>query len=327
MIHHDLNHSFLFDHPEMVESLIKTFIHDPWVRTIRWETLTKEDTKLQGATIEGELLRKRADRLWSAYREDGSICLFIFLEFQSTVVYVMAARLLLYVALGYDILLRSGRATGSKPLPAVIPLVLYNGARPWSAPHELKELINLEEGHPLWRWQPSLEYPVVIERSIGRACLVKTDDDTLLKLIFAVDSVREPGELRALLPRLSAILETTDQRLRESTLIWLKNCAASVFVETHTEITKGQEVTSMLAQTIKRWEAEFQENSRVMRQEGRQEGLLEGLRVSLQSIVSTRFGEGAWGTMETRVSAIDDASVLRGLITKAAVAERVGDIV
>lgn len=53
----------------------------------------------------------------------------------------MALRLLTYVGMLYQDLVRTKQLTGSGRLPPVLPIVLYNGVRAWTASQEIAELI------------------------------------------------------------------------------------------------------------------------------------------------------------------------------------------
>jgi len=54
----------------------------------------------------------------------------------------MAVRLMAYIALLYQDLLKQGELTAEGLLPLVIPLVLYNEEMAWWAPEELADLID-----------------------------------------------------------------------------------------------------------------------------------------------------------------------------------------
>ena len=70
----------------------------------------------------------------------------------------MALRILSYTSLLYQELLRN-KALDNKQgrLPAVVPVVLYNGSRPWQAPRDMGALIE-EVGKWLAPYQPSQRY-------------------------------------------------------------------------------------------------------------------------------------------------------------------------
>ena len=69
----------------------------------------------------------------------------------------MAIRNVIYVATLYDDLLKQKRLTADGKLPPVLPMVLYNGQKPWRAPLSIQEMIaDVPEG--LQRYQPQMAY-------------------------------------------------------------------------------------------------------------------------------------------------------------------------
>ncbi len=63
------------------------------------------------------------------------------IEFQSGVDRYMALRILVYVGLLYQDLLRRGETLADGRLPPVLPIVLYNGSARWSAADDVGDLI------------------------------------------------------------------------------------------------------------------------------------------------------------------------------------------
>ena len=53
----------------------------------------------------------------------------------------MALRMLTYTALLYQRLDADGTLRDHRALPPVLPVVLYNGRRPWTAPVEMTDLV------------------------------------------------------------------------------------------------------------------------------------------------------------------------------------------
>jgi hypothetical protein len=72
--------------------------------------------------------------IWRVRWGQDWLYVYLLLEFQSTVDRFMAVRILSYVGLLYQDLIRSGQLTASGQLPPVLPLVLYNDVRRWQAP-------------------------------------------------------------------------------------------------------------------------------------------------------------------------------------------------
>jgi hypothetical protein len=63
------------------------------------------------------------------------VCLL--LEFQSTIDPFMAVRIMVYVGLLFQDLIRTQWVKPGDQLPPVLPIVLYNGERPWTAAEEI----------------------------------------------------------------------------------------------------------------------------------------------------------------------------------------------
>lgn len=87
----------------------------------------------------------------------------------------MAVRLMAYVALLYQDLIKRGELSPDGKLPLVIPIVLYNGEERWWAPLQLADLI--EEVDPeadLFR--PRFAYKLIDEGSYA----LDDDEDRLL---------------------------------------------------------------------------------------------------------------------------------------------------
>ncbi len=65
----------------------------------------------------------------------------------------MAVRLLTYIGLLWEDLRKSGEIDSSEPLPAVLPIVIYNGDAPWTAKTDLADMIDPSLPDQLVRWQ------------------------------------------------------------------------------------------------------------------------------------------------------------------------------
>ena len=84
--------------------------------------------------ISDELLKRHGDNVWRMRLRKNWLCLLLLVEFQSTDDPFMALRILTYTGLLYQALARNEELDADGRLPAVLPLVLYNGDEPWLAP-------------------------------------------------------------------------------------------------------------------------------------------------------------------------------------------------
>ena len=80
--------------------------------------------------------------IWKLRFRDGRpLYVYLLLEFQSDVQRFMAVRVMAYVALFYQDLIKGRELTEEGKLPLVVPIVLYNGEERWWAPVELADLV------------------------------------------------------------------------------------------------------------------------------------------------------------------------------------------
>lgn len=134
---HDRGYRRLFQHPEMVEDLLRGFVHEPWIDDLDFTSLKH----LPEIHISDKLHRRETDMVWRLrYRGKDWLYVYLLLEFQSTVDPFMALRLLVYVSLLAQRLRRLDPRIADKGLPSILPVVLYNGQWPWTAAQEVSEL-------------------------------------------------------------------------------------------------------------------------------------------------------------------------------------------
>ena len=142
---HDETYKKLFAFPRMVEDLLRGFVAGLRVDDIDFSTLRK----LSAEYVSEDLLKRHGDSVWQVRVREHWLYLVVLLEFQSRDEPRMALRILTYTGLLYGELVRSGEVAAGEPLPPVLPVVLYNGARPWRAAREMRDLIASWDRH--WR--------------------------------------------------------------------------------------------------------------------------------------------------------------------------------
>jgi hypothetical protein len=133
-------------------------------------------------------LRDRADDVvWKVSWGDDWLYVYILLEFQSTVDPWMAVRIMTYVGLLYQDLIKEKSFNAGKTLPPILPVVLYNGDPEWKAATNVEQLIQKIPGG-LSKYCPDLPYLLLSEREYS-------DDDLkdLNNLVFQ-GSVSKPNE-------------------------------------------------------------------------------------------------------------------------------------
>jgi hypothetical protein len=137
----------------MVASLIRDFVPEEWVQELDFSTLERQN----GSYVADDLRERHDDIIWRIRYRDSWFYIYLLIEFQSSVDPWMAVRIMTYIGLLYQDLIKSGQVKGEDLLPSVFPLVLYNGRKAWTARQDVAELI-LPASFALARYRPSLRY-------------------------------------------------------------------------------------------------------------------------------------------------------------------------
>ena len=286
MGNHDTGYKKLFSHPEMVEDLLRGFVKEDWVQELDFSTLTREFNSY----VSEELRERHDDMVWRVRFRGRWLYLYLLLEFQSRPDPWMAVRMLVYVGLLYQDILNTSQNRLEK-LPAVLPIVLYNGAPRWTEAVSLAELLpDMPAG--LQAYQPGLRYLLLDEGIFTEEELTGTRN--LAAALFRLEKSREPEDLRQVLANLIEWLQAPEQlRLRRSFAVWVGRVLLPRRLqgENLPEIENLQEVHAMLAERVEEWTKNWkQQGLQEGLQQGRQEGQQQGLQESFMRLLSKRFG-------------------------------------
>ncbi len=279
MTDHDHGYKLLFSHPVMVADLIRGFVHEQWVEQVDFTTLER----INQSFVTDNLLDREDDIIWRVRWRDGWLYVYLLLEFQSTNDRFMAVRMLTYLGLLYQELIRGRQLTHNKRLPPVLPLVLYNGDQPWRAPTGVGELIESVPGG-LDHYRPQLNYLLLDEGSLDEHKLPPVRN--LAAALFRLERSRRPADLREVVAALADWLATPEQTgLRRAFTVWIKRVLLPRRVPgvAIPEVTDLEEVNAMLSEREIDW-------SRDWREQGLAEGRKEGEAAVLRHLMERRFG-------------------------------------
>ena len=246
--------------------------------------------------VDAELRRRRGDLLWTLRRRSGGAVL-IPVEAQSTADRNMAARMMTLTGMSYE-----GIAAGLEDpdgrLPAVLPVVLYTGLRPWTPARDLAELVE-----PLPALLPYIASPRYLLLDVRALAGDDLPQRNRMSVLVRLETARSP----------EVLLET----LREA-LAWLGDDAlAPVFVNwvsevlmplrfpeaDRTPIEDLQEGVTMLAERAKEWTEQWFA-------EGLREGLEQGQREMAIRQTRLRFGDAVVVRLSPLLDRITDPSTL-----------------
>jgi hypothetical protein len=265
MIAHDSGYKRLFSHPEMIRDLLIGFVCEPWIAELDFATLEK----YPGEVIDDRLRPRRNDVIWRLRCGPDWLYVYVLLEFQSGVHPFMAARLSTYLDLLYQDLIRGRQLGRRRRLPPVLPIVLYNGRRRWTAPTDLADLI--EPGPAgLDAYRPRLRYLLIDESAYADAQLAPMRN--LAAALFRLENSRGPEPVRAVLSALAEWLADPEQmELRRSFVIWLHEA----FFKTRLpavqfpELSNLEEIRIMLTDRVLDWTQQWKQEGPATRPSGR----------------------------------------------------------
>ena len=272
---HDTGYRELFSHPEFIQQLLEGFAPAEIVQMMDFSTLTNHS----GHYITPLFEEKIEDVVWSVEVQWRSVrrrvFVYLLLEFQSRVDARMSIRMLHYVACFYDHLLKTGVTTLRRGLPPILPIVLYNGGRRWSAATDVCDLIRPKPPAFWDPYQPHLRYYLIDEGAYGPEQLAAIG--SALSGVFEIETAASDHRaLQAAVERLAVSLRRDPNRERLDRLItrWLKRhlqrLGAAVDLERIHSLVEDQ---SMLAENLEHWARREREAGRL---EGREAGRLEG---------------------------------------------------
>ena len=193
---HDPAYKLLFSRPRMVRDLLDGFAARGWSGALDFDTLDP----LPASFVSEDLQQRHGDLVWRIrFRDDRWLYLVLLLEFQATVDPAMALRMLTYTALLYQRLDADGVLRDHRALPPVLPVVLYNGRRPWTAPVEMADLVAVGSDL-LAPYQPSQRYYLLDGARVADADLPA---DNLVSALIDLEKTRDAAGLREALAALS----------------------------------------------------------------------------------------------------------------------------
>lgn len=142
---HDKSYKDLFSNKEILINMVQSFVEGSWGKDI-----TKDNIELVNKSyILSDYEELESDIVYKATIENKEVIFYILLEFQSYVDYSMPIRLFLYMTEIWREVLKNTKKVEVKSkdfkLPAIVPIVLYNGEYKWTVERKFKNVISKSE--------------------------------------------------------------------------------------------------------------------------------------------------------------------------------------
>ena len=270
----DAAYKLIFSRPRMVRDLLDGFAARGWSGALDFDSLAP----VPAGFVSDNLERRHGDLVWRVrFRGERWLYLLLLLEFQAGVDRTMPARMLAYTALLYQRVIADGALDEHGALPPVLPVVLYNGRRRWTAPVEMSALIAAVDG-VLAPYQPSQRYYLL---DGARTPASDLPSDNLVSALVAVEKTRDARGLREALRALTALLRAAgDEHLARAFMAWLRRGlweGGRLPPAAGDALAQLQETQTMLEETVREWTREWLEQGRDEGiKQGRDEGIKQG---------------------------------------------------
>ena len=308
---HDPAYKLLFSRPRMVRDLLEGFAARGWSGALDFDSLDP----VPASFVSHDLRQRHGDLVWRVrFGGDGWLYLMLLLEFQSTVDPAMAARMLTYTGLLYQRLAADGVLGEHGVLPPVLPVVLYNGRRRWTAAVEMNDLVAVAEP-PLAPYQASQRYYLL---DAGRTADADLPSGNLVSALVGLEKGRGRARLRAPLLALIDLLEAqADEELRQAFAAWVTQMLRAPGrppAKDLDSLARLKETYTMLEENVREWTREWVEEGRTRGlEEGRTRGLEEGIergrgeeRALLCRLAARKFDAAAGETLAAALAGVAD---------------------
>ena len=294
---HDHSYKLLFSHPEMVADLLRGFVHEDWVKDLDFATLER----VGDGYVTDDLRERVDDIVWRVRLGPEWLYVYLLIEFQSKFDPFMAVRVLAYLGLLYQDIIRTGGLTADRHLPPVLPIVLYNGKPRWTAATDVAELI-VAAPKGLNRYRPQLRYLLLDEGRYADNELAPLRN--VVAALFRMENSRTPQDVEQVLSALVEWLKSPEQdSLRRAFTVWLKRVLLPGRMPglDFENLNELQEVNSMLAERVIEWTEEWE-------QQGIEKGIEKGMEKGMEKGVQKGEATLLLRLMELRFGSLDETT-------------------
>ena len=291
---HDSGYKKLFSNRTIFRQLLETFVNQEWVHSLNFDKCEPLDKSF----ISEHYKETESDLIYKVQFHDREVYIYILIEFQSTVDPFMALRVLNYITNFYmDFLVNN---SGVNKLPAVFPIVLYNGSAPWTAPVNLSALI--EQTPPLGKFALDFQYFLIAENEYSQEALLKIRN--IVSTLFLAESHYDLDMLEVEL--LNLFSTERDRQAVSLFLNWFRQLAFHGRLESgdyqslESIYRTEEEVKTMLVTALEKERERFFQNGL---REGEQKGRIETAKVMLAKGMET--------TLISEITNLPEAQLLR----------------
>jgi predicted transposase/invertase (TIGR01784 family) len=249
---HDSAYKYLFSNKKIFHQLITRFVDLDFAKKITLDSIQPVDKSF----IADDLTKRESDLIYQVNLNGQKLFIYILVEFQSTVDKTIPIRMLLYILHLYDLTYRN--STEGK-LPAIFPILLYNGDENWTIPYQIEDLIS----HQIPKqFIPHFTYYPIIENKILPAKLDKLQG--FVSAVFYLEQQNEPEKLAKAIEHVISFLEEEQPEELRMFTSWVNEVfRGALDPESIAKIKELTEVKPMLAQVVDKMRIESKEEGKI----------------------------------------------------------------
>lgn len=275
---HDKSYKDLFSNKELVVTMIQSFIHSYWGKEI-----TKDNIELVNKSyILSDYEELESDIVYKATIGNSEVIFYMLLEFQSYVDYSMPIRLFLYMTEIWRETLKNTKKSEVKSkefrLPAIIPLVLYNGEYKWTVEKNFKNIISKSElfGNNIIDFQ----YILIDINKYEKEELMQLGN--IASAVFLLDQKVDFEEFISRVKDIALGFNRLSEQQKMLLRHWLNNTLSTEIKDKLGNriedilISKKEEIDVMTSNISKTIKETFEKTREEAKAEGREEGKEEG---------------------------------------------------
>jgi predicted transposase/invertase (TIGR01784 family) len=285
---HDTSYKALFSCPELVRDLLRGYVPGKWLEQADYGSLTR----VNASYVSRSNRQRHDDMVWRIDIGGHWLWVYLLLEFQSESDPWMAVRIMQYVSLLVEQLVKEGVGDGlpDKRLPPILPIVLYNGKPEWRAPSDVADCFSAPPDG-LEAYRPSLRYLLLDERRLQEH--PQPEVRNFADAVFRMEGSQRLQDAIAVVVALEGLLRAPGlQTVRRAFSQWIKafllRRATDSMIEEVGAIRDIFEELDMLTQHQETWfddaiEKGFAQGREKGLEEGRGKGLEEGRKAGQEA--------------------------------------------
>ena len=302
---HDKSYKDLYSKKEIAIDLFKSLVSQEWTEYLVPENLTL----INKSYITADYEELESDIVYKANLNNREVYFYILLEFQSTVDYRMPLRLLFYmceILREHAVNAKHKKYDKNIKIPAVLPIVLYNGEQKWDVPREFRKMIYNEDlfGSNILNFTYDV-FDISNDEKFNKENLISNNNVT--SAIFLLDQKVDAEEFLQRIKVIALYFNSLSKDEIKAIKNWIKNTVVKQLADSAIKILEADkmEVELMVARNA----FILDEMKEKAKSEGREEGLKEGREKGIKEGIKEGREEAKIEVAMNLLDILDDKTI------------------